>query len=72
MRELVCVWLRTENFVASRTYMNDKRLALIIINLLMRDSSETGAYLVKYIYIKAWARQAGQGGRGLGEWGLGF
>ncbi len=30
---LVCVRLRTENFVASRIYMNDKRLALKIINL---------------------------------------
>ncbi len=40
---LVCVRLRTENFVVSRTYMNDKRLALIIINLIKRYTSETGA-----------------------------
>jgi hypothetical protein len=37
---LVCVRLRTENFVASRTYMNDKRLALKNNKL---DTSETVA-----------------------------
>ncbi len=48
MRELVCVRLRTENFVASRTYMNDKRLALKIINLIPARFSETAAYLEIY------------------------
>jgi hypothetical protein len=43
MRELVCVRLRTENFVASRTYMNDKRLVLKIINLTAAKAAAKAA-----------------------------